>query len=1127
MMDFRKTTRRKANTRKNTRANKREKTGRTGSALLVTLLVMSLLLMITLGFTALVRQKTREMAATLEHRAAVSNARLGLMLAVSRLQEELGDDRRITAPANLRHPDTPRSQAVGVWESSLSPLLQNPLLSAPDYDAETDAAFRGWLLSHPDPEQSRMDSFINLSASPAVETALFTEDGDGHPLAGYWVPLADRPGRFAWAVTDEGIKARLNLGEDAGSRNGLEVIAAPAGPHLGLSSRIQQPMGDWSLRKAKITGLSSLAFDSAYGVQPGESRPTSLSTDFTPHSRTVLADAARGGLRTDLSMAFEMPDAEFNASTWGSWNNPFRNGAAPGGGVPLFTPANDAWPPRIFVEYEGRGDELRDFFTGAVPTYDHLRDHYRSYRMLAGNGAIPVRPQNSPWWDTSRPAAVGVSPVLNRLVVFFSLWVDPADSNQHLRLVLTPFIVLWNPYDVPIESPAFFVHQRLDFPVRFRFQVPREGDSSYEWHEYLGGYLGRGLPGSPGSGRSLDPYFLMQLTRGGTNNINTPIRIEPGEVRLFGPTAAMPIGYPRTGTEAQRTLRMKPVNSPSELNFSGGYALNLSNSVSNSPSSRMWTHSLAPTDRIHIRGNFARDRFHYMVTLEDAGRRQNRPPEILSEVMVYRGGGVDTTEQVIFPPTMTASSLNVPRPVALIETFNRTALDPGSLSNLLYTVNFRQRFANAMLSTANFTSGPHYQTDFRVVTDFLGSGLQVTPDAQRSFYGARHALPDGRDRLSFFELPRQPLRSLGGLQHADLVDTAFAPASPFGNSWPTPYLDRRTAAVVLTRTQTGETIGNGLALYDHSYLLNHALWDRSFFSTLAGGGDNSHLSRVDDLLANPHTGLPDNPRLAFWSGGRSTPVLRERLTGPSRALVAAAHMLLEGGFNINSTSEEAWAAQLSVLRGLSFPLRTWGGESTHSSGGSSFHRLSTPKGTVNDSWTGFRELDDDDIRHLARELVAEVRARGPFRSLGEFVNRRIGEGPLSMSGAVQAAIERAGLNDTRELATFDTAPYPYPGNISTPYTGVGLPGWLTQADVLQTIGGGIAARSDTFVVRAAGESGGDPGRGTRVVVEAVVQRVPEWVDTSQEPETPIEQLSQVNARFGRRFIVHSYRILQP
>ena len=59
-------------------------------------------------------------------------------------------------------------------------------------------------------------------------------------------------------------------------------------------------------------------------------------------------------------------------------------------------------------------------------------------------------------------------------------------------------------------------------------------------------------------------------------------------------------------------------------------------------------------------------------------------------------------------------------------------------------------------------------------------------------------------------------------------------------------------------------------------------------------------------------------------------------------------------------------------------------------------------------WVGRRLLTPDQLDLLSKALVSEVRKRGPFLSLGDFVNRRLGtDTKLAVSGALQSAIDAA------------------------------------------------------------------------------------------------------------------------
>ena len=104
---------------------------------------------------------------------------------------------------------------------------------------------------------------------------------------------------------------------------------------------------------------------------------------------------------------------------------------------------------------------------------------------------------------------------------------------------------------------------------------------------------------------------------------------------------------------------------------------------------------------------------------------------------------------------------------------------------------------------------------------------------------------------------------------------------------------------------------------------------------------------------------------------------------------------------------------------------------------------------------------------------------------------------------------------------------------------IGAPTSLLQSDILAAIGSSLSVRSDTFTIRAYGDisdKAGSPAAGS-CWIEAVVQRIPEFVDNSQDATTAVSSptnglghnpnLLPVNINLGRRFVIISCRILKP
>ena len=360
-----------------------------------------------------------------------------------------------------------------------------------------------------------------------------------------------------------------------------------------------------------------------------------------------------------------------------------------------------------------------------------------------------------------------------------------------------------------------------------------------------------------------------------------------------------------------------------------------------------------------------------------------------------------------------------------------------------------------------------------------------------------------------FELPRAPILSLGMLQH--FRQPGLRPFM-IGNPW--------GASVDIAGIRGAE------------------LFDRFFFSGLVEGVTPSKNAVGDLILPNPlHRAL----RKASVDDLRGAPEAR-----------SSRYLLQAGAFNVNSVNVAAWAA---VLRGVRFPspqtfsyLNLSASTGTASdtqkltvqSSDAQFFRFSQSAqetyqlpGTDNYPLAanhlfrrGMRTLTAAQVGALAAKVVEFVRRKhaesGPFRSLEEFISPATvfagGTQGLDRS-LLEAAIEDAGLNG--DFAEYGVSPTEFPAVQMNSQ-------WLTQADILTALAPVLTPRSDTFLVRTYGEAINPATNATegRAWCEAVVQRVPEYLDSLDAPEvSPLDLASEVNRTGGRRFKVISFRWL--
>jgi hypothetical protein len=1160
-----------------------------GFALVAGLSLMVLITMIAVGLLGLATIELRRSSQQDARATALANARVALALAIGQLQETLGDDRRISADASL-FADTRNPQAVGAWTGWSPDLVSKTQITSAsrvDYKGpKAQAGFRGWLVSSPDPQSP--DSLTwHATAPPADDTwaKLFSTDSSGFDHGGLKVPveLPGRRGSVAWAVVQENTKARINIGVDDAKRvDPDDRLQGASRPSLANSAVFQQPSDDWTRRSAGVCSLPQAALDAGYATN--SAAVAAARRDFTTESLSLLTHPVKGGLKVDLSTGFEMSDTEFATSVWkdepGSQPNPFRSDLFRNykGQRPLYRPIQNSAELMVAMNFPPASVNHK-FQANGVPTFDTLRAHYRAYRHLyLGTGGAPTafeRPYShiaTPQTVAGRPFGVkthpSIAPVLDRVNFIFSIY---AKADGTLCILITPFVTIWNPHNVDVETEGLVVYPWIDLAVFWNWNVSsRSGSSPPPLYTSLSRFVGEGYQGH---GRSTRPYYYLHLTqsgkavRAGARVIDPAIRLAPGEVRVFCLADGVRRDLEFMSGATARTWRMKPVSGPSDITQSlkGGIVLNMTKSIGGTSN---FNYRLKPGDVVNAnRVEFDRGTYYYIVNMADAWQIKNPSVELMAEArpasgalpqlpaeknlvyhgQIHSGAAFGKGNDAFSYPSFQFEQINEnPKIVGSLLTYHRAA-QSGTLPlcDLMFTTNPRQPHVTQYLGAGGrFQSGPHYESLMQGGTSLAQLAMETTLDGANAFYGPSHSSSSGRSHLAFFEIPRAPLLSLGALQHCDITATAFGCASQIGNSWASPYLSSGVVSKSVNSAGGGEVISPALSVYDASYLANEALFDEFYFSgavprtgspkaataapalwDTAQTAEEKPLGDVlADFFANPRSAPLRQPRLLPYTAGLSPDQLKSRLAGPAACARLAGHLMFEGGFNVNSTSEEAWTALLSSLRGAA-PA-----SASRTPHPRFRHILAAAPVSMkeNDPWSGFRSLSDADIKLLASQIVKEVRLRGPFLSLGEFVNRRVStDRGLYLAGALQSAIDKSNLNRQPGYATFATGAYPNPENITNPSTGTNTPGWLTQADLLQALAPELTVRSDTFIVRAMGEARSADGKPlASVCLEAVVQRVPEWLDPVDAPSVAVAELkSAANRDFGRRFVVTSIREL--
>jgi hypothetical protein len=1123
-----------------------QSTEKQGFALVVSLMLMGFVILLILSLSSLIEVETRSAAQTTQITQARQDAILGLNVAMGQLQELAGSDQRVTASAGL-------SGDAGVGKGNWAGVWKSAATSGPAHD------FSGWLVSLPQGVDNELDTsqVDDVSwASEAGEWVPTAEDwvlmvgagsvevegvADNHVAAGK-VSISDHHS-FAYWIGDEGAKARVNLPAPV---NANKDMRAPSHTGFTLLDPVFVGMDPQANQFVNMNSLSDLDL-----VLTTQDVGKQYFHSLTANSRGVLSDAKEGGLKQDLTHLFES-DTAFSGTFGGVSGDLYSK----------------VWDEKFMFIPVG---STIDFNHGS-PNWGILRAYYQLSNSVVSGPIDPVEinhhPKSTHTWNyresgddyqENQPVHAIISQV--RLVLGLQYIKKGGDTIYRPRLLIKPLIALYNPYDIPLNAIDNFVEWSIKPLIKIK--VGKQDAVEFRLHEVLPWNSAFDLLGKtrmrwtidednefqPGETRyySMDSsqhltstyfdgrmrgtwdeagaYYVDITTDDGlkvaivdgytteeyskaTASPRYGLTITERSNLEFSPASTVPSGDPEPWPLVSATVSYEGTDAPGES--------------TEGSAGRIWL-KVGSMDTLDIGQYFHR---YYQDGTADRRPETDEVDFLLNSSV---GNGMDISA-VSFGLSVTKLTDDPQR--MLIEANPRAIISSGWEDG---SVEDQGR---------NSVSGWSYD-------NLTGSVLepQIKSESRYNGFWGNSRGQNGAESVVLFHVPREPLVSLGSFQHANLGRYSRHPAYIAANSYAPsrmalntikqePYFKETTA------TTTIDTIVNPNRdhyAYDWSYTVNDVIWDRYYFSTLPQAAKASEWS----MYVEGGSSL-QNPRLSLYEPEDFT-LSQVLLTDADEAKTSdtvAGFQILEGPFNVNSIDKNAWKAFLASNSNLTIPI--YDSSTGIASGTTSvesdavFFRTPVPYALGEDTeegdynfWNSYRKLTNEELDDLATAMVEEVKLRGPFSSLGDFVNRRLsGDASLRKRGALQSALDRTlnvdlreGLIGTTRGSQLELPDYTSDMLSDEDATGTGIPGWILQGDVLQVLGPMITVRSDTYRIRSYGEARDSLTNSivSKAWCEAIVQRLPDPVDGSGS----IDELIKPTSTFGRKFKIVSFRWLSP
>ena len=1034
-------------------------TQRRGFSLVLSLTIMAMMVMIVIVLAAFLNVESRLAKAAQYRTQSKMHALVSLRLALAHLQQEAGPDRRMTACANL---SANSNQPGWNWQTIRNPLWTGVWRS--DRPTQPPA----WLVSgrHDRPANSQS---VNLFGKndyeanhwvpfqtdyyPTVGPMMVTLVGDatampaelmnwpttpGRPdgriiLPKVQLPDANVAGAYCYWIGDEGVKAKMNLTDtritppptatvspDQQAYNSILALRGTARTGIEIIKGFENiPLGGIDSRASKLQDLNLL--DPTAFL---ETTPPTIARKAWPSltlvSRGLNTDSQWGGLKVDLSLAFEKTDAEFKASEFGEGPAPKDSVGNPLSGVTYTFNPNGSTSrvpfsdSKVDVKYDGASHNISTLYTYVYrgttvrgPTWEALRNYHRLYKEVAWNDSTnPIA--NSPTlrarthfpntvslkphyggtahyghmynrMDTGedvyvsanprpQPTKVGATPYVAREMLVWGL----QNSGGTLRLTLSPITVLHNPYNVAMrlkrENSSDTAAMRLSYRawsawwMDFARNGP-SGSSTWSWDMLT---LAQSTDSTPNWAESFRTYI-------------PEITLQPGEFRVFTlPAGAIP--FNRLATTINRydftgcfyTNCLDAGRSPLTLNGSDTLTVSVR---STGPFYIRHLLTCWPGDSIMETNNGSGDGVLYNVCSEVT--------ELLSNSMgtdpnnIYRSG---TANAKVIPP---GASLPLPgQPPQVLAVFDYGVRWGGDA--LGFPIFAHSNPTAAMTRPEATGIGPGsmpagYATtsnSFKLVVRSANNWAEVFEPGQNPAmaFGGTTVRSTGVNAAVYTEIPLGPPVSLAQYTHANMHIRDQDPLFMIGNSFAPLY----SPINAVSNYRSAENWTD----MDRVWLANAAIYDRFFLSGAAPdmlkGVEQRTLSKVlDDFVAG--SGSLANPRTKLFT-------FRDNAT--TRAMVAdhrriAGVTCTDGAFNVNSTSVEAWTTVLASAKKLAMgkltsdqPAKTQNARYPRGARSLEVSDYNYKKPFSDQTaWSGLTSLDDDQLRALAKSIVDETRKR--------------------------------------------------------------------------------------------------------------------------------------------------------